>query len=60
MRYGSAPLSAQVDQELHRRVAEAIHERLGERAWTAARNDGHAMAFGEAVAYVLEEAELPA
>jgi non-specific serine/threonine protein kinase len=49
------PLYAQVDQELHRRVAEAIRERLGERAWTAARNDGRAMSFGEAVAYALEE-----
>jgi non-specific serine/threonine protein kinase len=49
------PLYAQVDHELSRRVADAARERLGEQAWNAARDEGRAMAFDEAVAYALDE-----
>jgi len=45
---------AQVDRELDARVADAARERLGERAWNAARDEGRAMSFDEAVAYALE------
>jgi hypothetical protein len=44
-------LYAQMDHELRQRVADAAREQLGERAWTAARDEGRAMSFEEAVAY---------
>ena len=47
------PLYAQVDRELHHHVADVARERLGEQAWTAARDEGRAMTFEEAVAYAL-------
>jgi len=53
---GRLPMDyAQVDYEPHQRVADAARGRLGERAWNAARNEGRAMAFDEAVAYALDE-----
>jgi predicted ATPase/DNA-binding XRE family transcriptional regulator len=45
------PLYAQVDRELQQRVSDAARERLGERAWAAAWEEGRAMSFDEAVAY---------
>ncbi len=45
------PLYAQVDLELYQRVADTAREQLGERAWTAVRNEGRAMSFEEAVEY---------
>jgi non-specific serine/threonine protein kinase len=51
------PLYAQVDRELHQRVAEAAREQLGKRAWTTAWDEGRAMSFEEAVAYVREGGE---
>ena len=50
-------LYAQMDHELHRRVVDAVRERLGERAWKEARDEGRAMSFEEAVAYVREGGE---
>lgn len=44
-----------MDQELHQRVADAARGHLGEHAWNAARSEGRAMAFDEAVAYALDE-----
>jgi hypothetical protein len=40
-------------------VAFDTRERLGERLWTAARDEGRAMAFDEAVAYTLSAVEQP-
>ena len=51
------PLYAQVDRELHQRVAKAAREQLGERIWTAAWDEGRMMSFEEAVAYVRESGE---
>jgi hypothetical protein len=51
------PLYAQVDRELHQRVAEAEREHFGEQAWTEAWDEGRAMSFEEAVAYVREGGE---
>ena len=51
-------LYAQMDHELYRRVADAARERLGEPAWTAARGEGRAMSFDEAVAYAREGDEV--
>jgi predicted ATPase/Tfp pilus assembly protein PilF len=48
---GGIHLYAQMDHELRQRVADAAREQLGERAWTAARDEGRAMSFEEAVAY---------
>jgi predicted ATPase len=50
-------LYAQMDHELYQRVADSAREQLGERAWTAARREGRAMSFEEAVAYVREGKE---
>ena len=52
---GIHQLYAQMDHELHQRVVDAIRERLGEQAWKEARDEGRAMSFEEAVAYVREE-----
>jgi len=49
------PRYALVDHELHRRVADATEASLGERAWTAALEEGRAISFAEAVAYALGE-----
>ena len=49
------PRYAMVDQDLHRRVADASRGHLGDHVWNAARDEGRAMAFEEAVAYALEE-----
>ncbi|MDQ4043485.1 MAG: tetratricopeptide repeat protein [Actinomycetota bacterium] len=54
---GSHQVYAQMDHELHRRVVDAVRERLGERAWKEARDEGRAMSFEEAVAYVREGGE---
>jgi hypothetical protein len=43
-----------VDQELHGRVADAARERFGERTWEEAWNEGRAMSFEEAVAFVFD------
>jgi len=50
-------LYAQMDYELYQRVADAIREQLGEGAWTAARDEGRAMSFEEAVSYAHEDEE---
>jgi predicted ATPase/DNA-binding XRE family transcriptional regulator len=51
-------LYALMDHELHQRVASAVRELLGERAWKEARDEGRAMTFEEAVAYALEDDEV--
>ena len=51
------PLYAQVDLDLHQRAADAAREELGEQAWNAARDEGRAMSFEEAVAYAREGGE---
>ena len=48
------PLRAVAERRLHQRVSDAARERLGERAWTAAWDEGRAMVFDEAVAYALK------
>jgi predicted ATPase/DNA-binding XRE family transcriptional regulator/Tfp pilus assembly protein PilF len=53
------PIYVTTDHDLHQRVASAARESLGERAWAAARDEGRAMAFDEAVAYALSAAEQP-
>jgi predicted ATPase/transcriptional regulator with XRE-family HTH domain len=53
------PRYAQVDREMHARVADAARERLGDVAYDAARNEGRAMSFGEAVAYAFEGEDGP-
>jgi predicted ATPase len=53
-------LYAHMDHELHQRVAHAARERLGEQQWSAARDEGRAMSFEEAVAYALGEERAPA
>ncbi|CAA9389473.1 MAG: hypothetical protein AVDCRST_MAG03-494 [uncultured Rubrobacteraceae bacterium] len=45
---------AMTDQDLNQRVADAARGQLGERSWNAARSEGRAMTFEEAVAYALE------
>jgi hypothetical protein len=54
---GIHQLYAQMDHELHQRVVDAVRERLGDRAWKEARDEGHAMSFEEVVAYVREGGE---
>jgi tetratricopeptide (TPR) repeat protein len=46
-------LYAHMDHELHQRVSGAARDRLGEQAWTTARDEGRAMSFEEAVTYAL-------
>ena len=54
-------LYALMDHELRQRVADSARERLGERAWTAALDEGRAMSFEEAVAYARDgDEDLPA
>jgi ATP/maltotriose-dependent transcriptional regulator MalT len=53
------PRYAQVDHEMHARVADAARERLGDGAYNAARDEGRAMSFEEAVAYALEGEDGP-
>jgi non-specific serine/threonine protein kinase len=48
------PIYVTTDHDLHRRVVDAVRERLGERAWKEACDEGRAMSFEEAVAYVRE------
>ncbi len=48
------PIYVTADHDLYQRVAYAARELLGERAWTAAHDEGRAMGFEEAVAYALE------
>ena len=55
-----AYLYAHMDHELHQRVADAARDRLGEQAWTEARDEGRAMSFEEAVAYALGDERAPA
>jgi ATP/maltotriose-dependent transcriptional regulator MalT len=52
-------LYAQVDLDFHDRVVGAVRERLGERAWKEARNEGRAMDFDRAVEYALESPDPP-
>jgi len=54
------PRYAMVDQELHRRVADAARERLGEQTWEEATAEGRAMSFEEVVSYVSGEDPAPA
>ncbi len=51
------PIYVTTDHDLHQRVASAARELLGERAWTAAHDEGRALSFEEAVAYALDEDE---
>jgi predicted ATPase/DNA-binding XRE family transcriptional regulator len=51
------PLYAQADRQLHQHVAEAAREHLGEQAYSEAWDEGRAMSFEEAVAYVREGGE---
>jgi predicted ATPase/DNA-binding XRE family transcriptional regulator len=46
---------ATADHDLHQRVASAAREKLGEKAWTAAWDEGRAMTMKEAINYALEE-----
>ncbi len=47
------PIYVTADHDLHRRVASAAHEKLGEKVWTAAWDEGRAMNMEEAVEYAL-------
>jgi tetratricopeptide (TPR) repeat protein len=51
------PIYVTTDHDLHQRVASAARELLGELAWTAARKEGRAMSFEEAVAYAVSTAQ---
>jgi ATP/maltotriose-dependent transcriptional regulator MalT len=51
------PVYVTADHNLHQRVTSAAHERLGERAWTVACDEGRAMTFEQAVEYALEDDE---
>jgi hypothetical protein len=53
-------LYAHMDHELHQRVADDTRDRLGEQAWTEARDEGRAMSFEDAVAYALWDERAPA
>jgi len=44
---------------MHARVADAAREHLGDGAYNAAREEGRAMSFEEAVTYALEGEEQP-
>ncbi len=48
------PSYARGDRGLDRLSAPATRERLGERAWKEARDEGRAMTFEQAVEYALE------
>ncbi len=48
------PIYVTADHDLHQRVASTAREKLGEKAWTAACDEGRAMTFEEAVAHALE------
>lgn len=48
---------AHISDELRQHAASAARERLGEEAWTVARDEGRAMSFEEAVEYALEADE---
>jgi tetratricopeptide (TPR) repeat protein len=52
-----APSYAYGDRGLDRLSAPAVRERLGQRAWAAARGEGRAMTFEQAVEYALEDDE---
>jgi len=52
---GLAYLAHETTNQLHHRVASAARERLGERAWKEARDEGRAMSFEQAVEYALGE-----
>jgi non-specific serine/threonine protein kinase len=47
------PVYVTTDHNLHQRVAGAAREKLGEKAWTAARDEGWAMTTEQAVEYAL-------
>ncbi len=49
------PIYVTTDHDLHQRVASATRERLGEQEWSAAWDEGQAMASEQAVEYALEE-----
>jgi hypothetical protein len=51
------PSYVTADHDLHQRVAAAAREKLGEKAWAAAWDEGRAMGFEEAVAYALGKDE---
>jgi hypothetical protein len=51
------PVYVTTDHDLHQRVRSATHEKLGEKAWTAAWDEGRAMNMEEAVEYALGEDE---
>ena len=53
------PAYVTADHDLHQRAADAARERLGDRSWTEAHNEGRAMGFEEAVAYALGKEEAP-
>jgi hypothetical protein len=45
------------DDEVSQDAASAVRERLGEDAWSAARDEGRATSFEEAAEYALGEQE---
>jgi hypothetical protein len=51
------PIYVTADHDLHQRVESAAREKLGEKQWTAAWDEGRAMGFEEAVAYTLGKDE---
>jgi predicted ATPase len=58
-----APLRVRGEREysvssVYQRVADAARDQLGERVWIAARDEGRAMSFEEAVAYACEDEEV--
>lgn len=52
------PIYVTADHDLYRRIASAVRERLGKRAWTAACDEGRALGLKEAVVYALEVREV--
>ena len=50
-------LYAHARDELHLRAASAAREKLGEREWAVARNEGRTMTTEQAAEYALESAE---
>jgi hypothetical protein len=51
------PSYVTADHDLHQRVAATAREKLGEKAWAAAWDEGRAMGFEEAVVYALGKDE---
>jgi tetratricopeptide (TPR) repeat protein len=54
LKAAGVPVYVTTDHNLHRRVASATRERLGEQEWTAAWDEGQAMTSEQAVECALE------